>query len=50
VASLERYKSGLGAQPVSFKDYSIERLPVTVITRGVNRVMKLGEKLLIHSG
>lgn len=49
VASLERYKSGLGAQPVAFKDYSIERLPVTGVTRQVNRVMKLGENLLTHS-
>jgi hypothetical protein len=48
VASLMRYKSGLGAQPVAFKDYSIERLPITAASRQVNRVMKLGEKLLIH--
>jgi hypothetical protein len=48
VASLMRYKSGLGAKPVAFKDYSIERLPITAASRQLNRLMKLGERLLIH--
>jgi hypothetical protein len=48
VASLMRFKSGFGAEPVAFKDYSIERLPFTAVSRQVNRVVKRGEKLLIH--
>jgi hypothetical protein len=49
VASLMQFKSGFGATPVPFKDYSIERFPVTGVTQKVNGLMKLIEHQLMHA-
>ncbi len=48
VASLERFKSGFGAEKVSYTSYSIERLPLTVVHNTFNNGVKYVEDLLLH--
>ena len=49
VESLMRFKSGFGAVPTPFREYSIERLPITAASIQKNRLMKGVEHLLLRS-
>jgi lipid II:glycine glycyltransferase (peptidoglycan interpeptide bridge formation enzyme) len=47
VESLMRFKSGFGAEPVSFMSYSVERLPVTGVTNRLDGFVKHVERQLM---
>jgi hypothetical protein len=49
VASLMEFKERFGAEPVTYGEYRLERLPIRSLERGQAKVMRAAERLLARS-
>ena len=49
VTSLMEFKERFGAQPITYDEYRLERLPIRSLERGQAKVMSAAERLLVRS-